>query len=182
MSNVSTEKYHISIRILHWLMGLIILGLIALGWYMSDIPNDDPNRMLFYNLHKAFGATILALVALRIVIRFFTKAPELPQGIPAVVRFLARNGQRVIYLLMIAVPLSGYLMSNLFGYAVNWFGLFDLPKFVSEANPDLGKQVKELHELFAYSLLVIVGLHIAGALQHRFLDKNKDNDVIKTML
>jgi cytochrome b561 len=182
LSNVSTEKYHISIRILHWLMALLILTMIAVGWKMTGIAKDDPQRMFIYNLHKSVGATLLGLVVLRIVLRLANGAPALPQGIPSTVRLLARTGQKILYVLMFAVPFSGYFMSNLFGYAVSWFGFFDLPKFVSEANPELGKQVKELHEIFAYTLLAVVIIHIIGALQHRYFDKNKDNDVIKTMI
>jgi cytochrome b561 len=175
------DKYHISLRILHWLMAFMILMLIAVGWRMTGLDKADPLKGTIYSLHKSFGVTVLFLVALRVITRLSTKIPPLPLTIDAFSRHAARALQYVMYGLMFAIPISGYAMSNMFGRAVSWFNLIELPKVFGE-NSEIGGVVHLFHGYLAYSLLVLVLLHAAGALKHRFIDKNCDNDVLKTML
>ncbi len=172
------QKYHISIRILHWVMALIILSLIAVGWVMAEYGEQLPNRMAVYNLHKSFGVLILILVAFRLVARITKGSPQMPEGIPSIVRKLARGAQALLYILIIAVPAVGYAMSNSFGYPVMLFGM-PLPMLFPE-NKEIGKLLAEAHGILAYTMLVIVILHIAGAIKHRFFDK-KENDVLDSM-
>jgi cytochrome b561 len=173
-------KYPISSRILHWLMAAIILFLLGLGIYMSEfLSKEAPNRLDIYNLHKSLGALVLGLVFVRIINRFIFKAPALPNSLPKFERIAAHLAHVALYLLMIAVPLSGYLMSNLFGYPVHFFSV-NLPNIV-EANPDLGMKIHESHGVFAYILLGVIALHVAGVIKHKFFDK-PENDVLKRMI
>jgi cytochrome b561 len=173
-------KYSLSSRILHWLMAAIILFLLGLGIYMADFMSKEaPNRLDIYNLHKSFGALVLGLVFIRIVNRLICKAPALPNSLPKIEKIMAHLAHAALYLLMIAVPLSGYLMSNLFGYPVNFFGLI-LPNII-EANPDLGMKISESHGVFAYILLGFIVLHVAGVIKHKFFDR-PENDVLKRMI
>lgn len=174
-----TEKYHVTIKILHWLMAIIILSMIACGWYMSELPKEDPMRSTFYGLHKSFGVVILILFFVRVVARLITKAPELPVGIPKLQQKLALLGHKLLYLFMFIVPLSGYAMSNLHGYAVKMFGM-SMPKIFPD-NKALGGVAHEAHEILPYVLLAIVVLHAVAAVQHRFFDK-PGNDVLGRML
>ncbi len=173
-------KYPISSRILHWLMAAIILFLLGLGIYMSEfLSKEAPNRLDIYNLHKSLGALVLGLVFIRIINRFIFKAPALPNSLPKFEKIAAHLAHLALYLLMIAVPLSGYLMSNLFGYPVHFFSV-NLPNIV-EANPDLGMKIHESHGIFAYILLGFIALHVAGVIKHKFFDK-PENDVLKRMI
>ncbi len=173
-------KYAKSSRILHWSIAVIIIGLLGIGIYMADfLDKEAPNRMQIYNLHKSFGVLVLMLVAIRIVNRFCNKPPHLPYTMPKYERILAHFAHALLYILMIIVPLSGYLMSNSFGYPAMFFG-YEMP-FLIEKNFDLGKIFAEIHEITAYALLGIVTLHILGALKHRFFDI-KENDVLKRMI
>ncbi len=173
-------KYHISSRILHWTMSIIILGLLALGIYMADfMPQDAENKFMIYDLHKSFGALVLILIFIRIFNRFINKAPALPEGLPKIEKIASHLVHVALYLLMIGVPLSGYLMSNAYGFPVHLFSL-QLPMLIA-AQPENGHFFAECHEVLAYSLIAAIGLHVAGALKHRFFDK-PENDVLGRML
>jgi len=173
-------KYSLSSRIIHWLMALIILSLLGVGIYMTEfLPKDSPNHMAIYDLHKSFGVIALILIFVRIINRFIYKAPALPQSLPKIEIALSHLVHLGLYILMIIVPLSGYLMSNSFGYPAVFFGN-ELP-FLVEQNFERGKFFAETHELSAYGLLGLVALHVLGAIKHRFFDK-PENDVLKRML
>lgn len=174
------QKYHIFSRILHWLMAAIIIFLLGLGIYMADfLPKDAANRMDIYALHKSFGVLVLALIAIRLVNRFVNKAPALPEAMNKFEKLAAHLTHSALYLLMIIVPLSGYLMSNAFGYPVGFFGI-ELP-FLMEKNQELGAIFHEIHEISPYILIGVLALHVAGAIKHRFFDK-PENDVLKRMI
>jgi cytochrome b561 len=173
-------KYHIVSRVIHWLMALIILFLLGLGIYMTDfLSKEAPNRMEIYNLHKSLGVMVLILVFVRIINRFANKPPALPDSLPKFEKIAAHLAHIALYLLMILVPLSGYLMSNSFGYPVNFFSI-QLP-FLVQQNFELGNLFHNAHWILAYSLIAILALHILGVIKHRFFDKT-ENDVLKRMI
>lgn len=173
-------KYPLSSRILHWLMALIIIFLLGLGIYMADfLQADSPNRMEIYSLHKSLGVMILILVAIRLINRVIFPAPALPISLSKFEKIGAHLAHVALYLLMILIPLSGYLMSNSFGYPVHFFSV-EMP-FLIEKNLELAPVFAELHEIFAYSLIAVLGLHILGVIKHRFFD-SAENDVLKRIL
>jgi len=176
----SSDKYHISLRIVHWLMAVMILGLIVLGWFMQGLDKDVSYRNDLYGLHKSFGVTVLFLVVLRVALRISTVIPPLPETLPKFIRKVAHLVHHIIYLFIFAVPISGYMMSNMFGYGVSWFGI-SLPKLFSP-NKEIGGLAHEAHAILPYMLLALVTLHVAGAIKHKFFEKDKRNDVLKRML
>lgn len=147
---------------------------------MSEfLSKEAANRMEIYNLHKSLGILILILISLRIANRLICKAPPLPSSLPKIEKNLTHLAHFTLYFLMILVPLSGYLMSNFFGYPVNFFGI-EMP-FLVEKNFITGKVLAEIHELSAFTLLGLAVLHILAAFKHRF-KKNPEHDVLKRML
>lgn len=173
-------KYPLSSRILHWLIALIILTVLGLGIYMTKfLPMENPNHLQIYELHKSLGVSVLILVFIRIVNRFVKKAPSLPSTMPRWEVALAHLGHFGLYVLMVAVPLSGYLMSNSYGFPVHLFGI-EMP-FLITTNPALGNLFAEAHELLAYTLIALVVLHILAVIKHRFFDI-PEHDVLKRML
>lgn len=172
-------KYNIALRILHWLMAIFILGMIAAGMYMTELPKEDTSRDAIYALHKSFGALIFFLFFIRVAVRFSTKIPPLPSSIPPSIQKLAQGTQFLIYALILIVPLSGIAMSNMYGYPVNMFG-WELPRFFS-TNKETASIAREMHEVLPYILLGLIGLHFAGALKHKFFDK-PENDILKRMI
>ena len=172
-------KYSLVQRVLHWLMAILILGLIAVGWYMEGLERGVPNRGELYGLHKSFGMLVLFLVMFRIVVRWRKGAPPLPETLSASVHRAAHIAHYILYGFMVAIPLSGYFMSSFGGYSVKFFGI-QLPSVVPE-NKDIGRFFHEAHGILAYILLAIITLHVAGAIKHRWFDK-KENDVLQRML
>ena len=170
-------RYHPAQRVIHWLMAIIILSLLAVGIYMTGLDKEDANRGQLYFLHKSFGVLVLILIALRVALRVKFGTPILPAGINSLERRMAHSTHHFLYLLMVAVPLVGIWMSNSWGYGVSFFGLFDVP-FRFPENKEIAPLAGEMHEYLAYGLLALVVLHVAGALKHRFFDKN---DVIYRM-
>lgn len=174
------KKYALSSRIIHWVMALIIFTLLALGIYMAEFMSKEaPNRMMVYDLHKSLGVLALIFIFIRIVNRFIKKAPALPDTMPKYEQILSHLGHFGLYILMIIVPLSGYLMSNSFGFPVKFFSL--QTPFLVKTNFELGKVFAKTHELAAYGLLALVTLHVLAVIKHRFFDR-PENDVLKRMI
>ena len=177
---MQTQKYHLSARIMHWTMSIIILSLLALGFYMANFMSPEaPNKMMIYNLHKSFGALVMFLVVGRIFIRFAHQVPALPSSMSMIVQKSAHLAHIALYVLMVFMPLSGYLMSNFFGYSVHLFGL-PLPMLV-EKNVEMGKFCADAHEFLGFSFVAVLALHIAGVVKHRFFDR-PEHDVLKRMI
>jgi cytochrome b561 len=174
------QKYHLTSRILHWSMAAIILGLLGIGIYMTEfLPKEASNRFQIYDLHKSFGVIILLLIFVRIINRILQAVPALPSGLPKYEKLLSHLVHIALYILMILVPLSGYLMSNSFGFPVHLFTI-QMP-FIISTNQQLGRLFAKTHEVFAFSLLALVILHFIGAIKHRFFDR-PENDVLNRML
>lgn len=161
-------------------MAVVILFLLGLGIYMTEfLSKESPNHLQVYELHKSFGVVVLALIFIRIINRLVKKAPPLPETMHKFERILAHLGHLGLYVLMIVVPLSGFLMSNSFGFPVKLFGL-ELPMLVA-TDFTHGRFFSEVHELAAYALLGLVIAHVAAVIKHRFFDK-PENDVLKRMI
>lgn len=173
-------KYALSSRIIHWLMAAIIIPTLGVGIYMKEfLAKDSPSHLEIYSLHKSFGVIALIFIFIRIFNRLLNKAPQLPQSMSKLEKALAHLGHFGLYILMILVPLSGYLMSNSFGFPVRLFSIA-LPNIVG-TNFELGKIFSEIHELGAYSLLGLVSIHLLAVIKHRFFDR-PENDVLKRMI
>jgi cytochrome b561 len=177
----SAERYGLVSRLLHWLMALLILTMIGVGAYMSDLDKEDPLRAQLYTLHKEIGVTLLALAVIRILWILASRPPVLPAALQRWEVILAKSTTGLLYLLMLATPIAGYLMTNTGGKPISYFGLYDLPVLMGE-NHDLHEFLEEVHAFLAFSILALVGLHVAGAIKHRLIDKDPEADVLKRML
>lgn len=171
MSIKNTEnEYGLVAKGFHWLVGLTMLGLLAVGFFMADL-DRSPFKFELYGIHKALGIAVLAFAVLRIIWRFVNIQPG---GLPtheAWEKLLSKIVHVGLYITMIGMPLSGWIMSSAGGYPVSFFGLFKVPAIV-EKNPELGGLANQAHGILGYALLVIVGLHIAGAAKHHVLDRD----------
>jgi cytochrome b561 len=160
-------------------MALMIIGLLAVGFFMTSLGEDDPLRFDLYMLHKSFGVTILALLVIRLLSKCFSYMPALPKQLLWIEKALAKTVHAFLYIVMIAMPLSGIVMSNGAGYVVSWFG-FELPLLINKS-PEVSKLARQYHEWIAYGFIALISLHVLGALKHRFFD-SKDKDVLSRML
>lgn len=173
---MSAARYTTTAKILHWLIALTIFALFALGWFMTDLPRETPDRAFYFNLHKSIGVTLFALVLFRLFWRIGHKPPALVSTLKAWERKLANAGHHSLYLLMVLVPVSGLVMSAFSKFGVKWFGLPLIPGLDDKALRDV---FTEVHEVVGLILLAVIIVHVLGALKHHFLDKD---ETLKRML
>ena len=164
-------SYHFISKSFHWIVGLMILGLLALGFYMTAL-EGTPFKFGLYGWHKSFGILVLLLGVLRLVWRFYKGVPESLGTHQVWEKMLSKVTHLVLYLGIFAMPLTGWLMSSAGGYGVSVFGLFKMPDLIGK-NKELGGLFNQAHEILGYVILVAVILHLAGALKHHLIDKDE---------
>jgi cytochrome b561 len=177
---INEQGYGAFAKILHWGMALMVIILISVGTYMTGLDKADPTKMQIMGMHKSFGVIFMQLAIIRVIWSRLNNSPKLPNVLATWEKSLSKTITGSLYLLMLAIPFSGYAMTNLFGYPVSLFGLVDLPVIFGK-NPDMGMLAKQAHGLLVYTLIAALFAHIAGALKHRFLDK-PEADVLPRML
>lgn len=155
---------------LHWLVALGLIGTFALGFYMHDLPLS-PNKLKLYSWHKWAGVSLLALVLVRLAWRATHAAPALPASMSSKARLAANAAHWLLYGLMLAIPLSGWLMSSAQGFQVVWFGVLPLPDLVAK-DAALGSLLNDTHVVLNYTMLIAVVGHVGAALQHHFIKKD----------
>ncbi len=162
----------------HWTIALIIIGLIALGWYMAELDREAPGRAVLYLTHKSLGVLVLELALLRLLWISYTRPPSLPAGLRQWEKTAAHLMHIVLYGMMFAIPFTGYMLSATGGYPVTFFNLYEIPAIFPK-DEGLHEIAEEVHEILAFTTLGLVVVHVAGALKHRFVD---GNDVLERML
>ncbi|MCU6432445.1 cytochrome b [Undibacterium sp. Jales W-56] len=164
------QRYPLTSIVFHWLIALLIVAAFTLGTIMTDM-KISPTKLQYYSWHKWLGVTVLGLVALRLLSRLLSQAPAYPDSMPRWQKKAAALTHGALYLLMFAVPLSGYFYTSAAGYPVVYLGLVQLPTIIGPS-PELKPVLKELHELLTNVLLALVILHVVAALKHHFIDKD----------
>ncbi|OAJ51687.1 cytochrome b [Paraburkholderia ginsengiterrae] len=165
------ESYTRTAIALHWLIALLIVCGFALGWVMTDIPGFTPTKLRYFSWHKWIGVTVFALAVLRILWRATHAGPQMPRRMALWQRAAAHLVHLLLYVLMIAIPASGYLYSSAANIPVVYLGLIPLPRLIAP-DPHLKELLKAVHIALNYTLLVLVALHVAGALKHQWLDRD----------
>jgi cytochrome b561 len=168
--NPSPTRYTRPAIALHWLMAWLIIAVYFMGLSIDSIP-VGPDRIQVVTWHKWLGVTIALLWFIRVVVRLTNQAPALPANSPAWQNTVAHWTHVALYVLMIAIPVSGWLMSSAKGYTTTFFGQFDLPNLL-EKDKALGHTLKEVHEFLANTLMILVVAHIGAALKHQLVDKD----------
>jgi cytochrome b561 len=162
-------RYTATAMALHWLLALALVGIFAVGLYMTSLP-FSPARLKLYNWHKWAGVTILTLSALRLLWRLTHRPPaDLPM--PAWQARVAHLTHNLLYVLFFAVPLAGWAYSSAAGFPIVWFGVLQLPDFVPK-DKALADTFKLIHQFAAYGLGLLVAAHVAGALKHIVIDRD----------
>jgi len=163
------QRYSSVAIALHWLIAILIIGTFTLGWVMTDIPGLTPTKLRYFSWHKWAGVTVLALAALRLLWRLRSRPPAYPAHMPAWQRTVAHSLHALLYVLMFAVPLSGYFYSLAAGVPVVYFGLFPLPTLI-EADAALKPTLGALHYWLNILLAALVAVHVLAAFKHLLLD------------
>jgi cytochrome b561 len=173
------EKYTKTAIALHWLIALLIIAAFALGVTMTDIPGLTPTKVKYFSWHKWLGVTVLGLAAVRLLWRLTHAAPVFPAGLmPAWQVKAAEALHGLLYVLMFAIPLSGYFYSLAAGVPVVYLGVLPLPVLI-DPNPEWKESLEAVHYWLNMGLLAAVILHAAAALKHQFIDRD---GVLKRML
>ena len=176
---------------LHWLIGIAILFMFVLGWFMTELPKETPKttsfdifnlglitweveeaqsqRSFYFNLHKSVGLSLLMLIVLRMYWRFTHRPPAFLNSMKLWEKRLAKATHHALYLLMFLIPLSGIIMSAGSKYGIKWFGIKVIPGFDDKAIRELFFQ---FHEIFGLLLLLLLIFHILGATKHSIVDKD----------
>lgn len=178
MNDSNSPVYPTVTRLMHWLTLILLIGVFALGWIAPDIEDDDW-RHLLVDIHRSLGLLILLLALIRLPLWLGRlRHALLPEDLPAWQRYMAQSVQLLLLLLLFAQPLLGWLYTNADGHSVSFLGLIQLPALVAE-NEALADQLIEWHEISAWLILILVGLHMAAALYHHFIRRD---DVLVSML
>ena len=173
----TADRYGSLSRFFHWAIALIIIPMLAFGPFMDDLPKAYKPTVYF--MHKSFGLTVLLLVMLRLVWTLTNKAPALPTSIPAWQAYMAKLGHWFLYLLMLAMPITGLLMSVAANRLPSFFGLFTVTVPGVPISKPLAKLMNTSHGIIGWTLVAIISLHIIAALRHHYVLKD---DVLKRML
>ena len=163
-------------KALHWLIVLLIINQWVIAQRAEDLTGFQKFKALAW--HKSFGMTILMLAVIRLGWRLMNPVPDLSAETRPWERYLARVSHFLLYLLIFAMPVTGWLMSSAKAYGVSWFNLFAFPDLISK-NDRMYENMHDLHEWLFGSLVLVALLHVAGALKHHFIDRN---EVLRRML
>jgi cytochrome b561 len=166
------QRYTTPAIALHWLIAVLIIGTFTLGLVMTDIPGLSPTKLKYFSWHKWAGVTVLLLATVRLLWRLFNRAPGYPSDMPAWQRQAAHALHGLLYVLIFAVPLSGYFFTLAAGVPVVYFGLFQLP-VVIQPDPELKIVLKAVHYWLNMLMAGLVGLHVAAALKHLLVDRDR---------
>ncbi len=171
------ENYGWLAKLLHWVIAILIIGMLAVGLYMSDLPHGL-QKLKLLGWHKEFGILILSLAIVRVCWRIINIVPPMPLGMPKIQVLAAYAVHYLFYIFMFAMPITGWLISSAGGLPVSFFGLILLPTLIPADHATM-KFLEEVHKYLAYGLIATIVLHLAAALKHHFI--NRDN-VLKRML
>ncbi len=187
-----SNRYTKTAIVLHWLIAIGIFGMFAVAFYMTELPREAAKQMsydlfdlgvytweltkaespraFYFNLHKSIGVTLLALIVIRVLWRITHKPPAPLASYQGWERKLSTGAHHLLYLLMVVMPLSGLIMSVGSKYGMKWFGI----KILSGLDDKGLREIfHEVHEIAALLLLLLIVLHIVGALKHKFIDKDE---------
>lgn len=177
MSLANTNQCYGSIaKFFHWLIALLVIILLIAGYFMDAI-GDKSLKLQIFNLHKLFGLSVLALMALRLLWRLANPVPLLSPEMMAWERSLEKSVKVFLYLGLFIMPLSGWLFSTAAGHAPH-IGNFLLAAPFVPINKSLANQVFNIHATFAVIIIGLLCLHILGALKHYFINKD---DILQRM-
>jgi cytochrome b561 len=164
-------------KALHWIIVILIITQFVLASRANSLPRG-PALIEAWGWHKSVGMTIFMLAVVRLLWRWMNPVPDLTAETRPWERVLAKVSHVLLYTLIFAVPLTGWLMSSAKNFPVSWFHLFQWPNLVAP-DPAFSRSMESAHKLLIAVLVVVALLHIAGALKHHFIDRN---DVLKRML
>ncbi len=169
MTDASQARYSIGAMLFHW----VIAVLVIVNWRIAEGAEhlEGAAKAAAIAPHKAIGITILVLTVLRLLWRFTHKVPPMPDEMAAWERVLAKTVHTIFYVMLIGLPIGGWLAGSFASIPIDYFGLFTVPTLPVEQNYETAGAIIEQHATGGKVLLILVALHVLGALKHTFIDK-----------
>lgn len=164
-------RYTKTAMLLHWLVALLIIATFFLGLSMVAIPGFSPTKLKYFSWHKWMGVTVLLLAVLRVLWRATHTPPAKLASIPDWQHRIAEGMHYLLYILIFAVPISGYLYSYAAGVPVVYLGLWQMPAPIAP-DPELKATLKTVHYVLTMTMAAAVVAHALAALKHHFIDRD----------
>ncbi|KTD20282.1 cybB cytochrome b-561 transmembrane protein [Legionella lansingensis] len=170
MSSHPIVSYSKGIKFIHWLVAVLVIVMLSFGFFLDDVPKQYQGTA--YMMHKSTGLTILCLMVLRLIWVAYKGKPPLPEAVPRWEKFLTHFVQYSFYVFLILMPLTGWIMSVAADRVPSYFGLFNVPFPGVTPNEELSDIMNQAHKTIAWVLIILLSLHVAGALKHHFINKD----------
>ncbi|MET0961485.1 MAG: cytochrome b [Noviherbaspirillum sp.] len=164
-------RYTWQAMLLHWVLAVLVIGMLSLGYWLGEVPRDTPGRAFYVNLHKSLGVLALMLVLLRLGWRMNHRPPPFPSSMPRWQMRAASVNHGLLYLCILLQPLSGYLASAFSKNGVQFFGI-PLPQWAWDDKP-LRSFFADIHGMVPVALLVLISIHVLAALKHLLVDRDQ---------
>lgn len=164
------NRYSTVSLVLHWLIAALVIGQVLL--IMGHDATDGAASRAFVDWHKFNGLSILILTLVRIGWRFANPAIPLPEAMPRWQKLAARATHVLFYVVLLALPLTGWFASAAAGRVIEWYGLFNWPMPPIEGGRETARALMGVHELVVKLLYVLIVLHVGAALKHQFIDRD----------
>jgi cytochrome b561 len=165
------EAYGTGARIVHWLVALLVTMELCLGWALPEAPRESESRAWLLLLHRSIGLSILGLMLFRIYWRMSHRPPALPAGFPRLQAWAAHSDHMLLYVVLLVMPLSGYVNTAAAGHSVNVFNLFTIPPLLP-TDERLAQFALAVHLVTQFAVYALVGLHVAAALMHGVVQRD----------
>jgi len=170
LAGKASPAYRPLARLLHWLTAALVIGLIPVGFVMANL-GAGPLQNFLFRLHESVGATLLLIVAGRLLHRLAFPPAPLPAEIPAFQRIAATTVHWGLYGLLIIQPIVGWIGTSAYRAPIQIFWLFELPPIAAE-NRAFSDQMFEVHEAIGIALTVLICAHAGAALYHHFIRRD----------
>jgi len=167
----SANAYGLVSISIHWIVALVVFSMFGVGLWMVELGYYDTWYHKAPALHKSVGIILFAAMVFRVLWRLFTRQPKSVATHSAFIRFAAKAGHLVIYLMLFGIMVSGYLISTADGVGIPVFGMFEVPALIYGL-PDQADIAGEVHLYLAWGLMAVVAGHALAALKHHWIDKD----------
>lgn len=163
-------RWNLLARLLHWLMAIGLIGNLVLGKVVHEM-DLSPDKLRTLMVHKSIGITLLALAIVRLLWALMSRAPAPVVGLMRLQHLVARLTHGLLYLCMLALPISGWVVNSAANVPMSWFGLFQIPD-PFQVSSRYKHDALEVHEFLAMTLIVLISLHAAAALYHHVVRRD----------
>lgn len=170
IKNSSTRFGSLAI-VLHWLVALAVYGMFALGLWMMTLGYRDSFYHQAPALHKSIGVLLSVIMLVRIIWRCISPPPETLKSYTRTVRITANITHLLLYLLLVTLLTSGYLLATRDGDAIDVFGLFAVPALAFPGG-SISDNIGDIHLYLAWTVIIISVMHTGAALKHHFYDRD----------